>query len=104
MNLVNYKMLIYKRVDISEGIDFDKTDKSKECTICHYRVFKDKNFNFENLVRNGCHDISIWCYELENIAIFEIKGVDYRCILWNATYDKAFNFLNNSKLDEEGSS
>ena len=73
MNLVNYKMFIYKRVDISEGIDFDKTDKSKECTICHYWVFKDKNFNFENLVRNGCHDISIRCYELENIAIFEIK-------------------------------
>ena len=66
-------MLIYKRVDISEGIDFDKTDKSKECTISHYWVFKDKNFNFENLVRNGCHDISIRCYELENIAIFETK-------------------------------
>ena len=73
MNLVNYKMLIYKRVDVSEGIDFDKTDKSKECTICHYWVFKGKNFNFENLVRNGCHDISIRCYELENIAIFETK-------------------------------
>ena len=37
------------------------------------------------------------------IAIFEIKGVDYRCILWNVAYDEAFNLLNNSKLDERGS-
>ena len=42
-------------------------------------------------------------YELENIAIFRIKGVDYKCIFWNVTYNEAFNFLNNSKLDEKDS-
>ena len=36
LNLMNYKMLIYERIDVSEGIDFDKTDKSKECIISHY--------------------------------------------------------------------
>ena len=74
-------MLIYERIDDSEGIDFDKTDKSKDCMICHYWLFKCKNFNFENLICNYCHDISMLFYELENIAIFKIKGVDYRCIL-----------------------
>ena len=29
-------MLLYEKIDISEGINFDKTDKSKECMICHY--------------------------------------------------------------------
>ena len=29
-------MLLYGKIDISEGINFDKTDKSKECMICHY--------------------------------------------------------------------
>ena len=29
-------MLIYESIDHSEGIDFDKTDKSKECVIHHY--------------------------------------------------------------------
>ena len=29
-------MLQYERIDISEGIDFDKSDKSKDCVICHY--------------------------------------------------------------------
>ena len=29
-------MLEYDRIDISGGIDIDKTNKSKECNICHY--------------------------------------------------------------------
>ena len=29
-------MWLYEKTDISEGTDFDKTDKSKECMICHY--------------------------------------------------------------------
>ena len=29
----------YKRIDISEGIDVNKTNLSKECDICHYWYF-----------------------------------------------------------------
>ena len=29
-------MLAYERIDISEGIDVNKTSLSKECNICHY--------------------------------------------------------------------
>ena len=29
-------MLEYERIDISEGIDANKTNLSKECDICHY--------------------------------------------------------------------
>ena len=29
-------MLQYERIDISEGIDFDKSNKSVECMVCHY--------------------------------------------------------------------
>ena len=29
-------MLYFDRVDISEGIDVNKTSKSKECDIFHY--------------------------------------------------------------------
>ena len=29
-------MLEYKRIDILEGIDVNKTNLSKECGICHY--------------------------------------------------------------------
>ena len=34
-----YKMLEYERIDISEGIDVNKTNLSKECDICHYWYF-----------------------------------------------------------------
>ena len=34
-------MVQYERIDDSEGIDLDKSDKSKKCIICHYWYFKD---------------------------------------------------------------
>ena len=30
------KMLEYDKIDISEGIDVDMSNKSKECMLCHY--------------------------------------------------------------------
>ena len=35
-------MLYYVRIDVCEGIDVNKTSKSKECDICHYRYFLKK--------------------------------------------------------------
>ena len=29
-------MLYFNRIDVSEGIDVNKTSASKECNICHY--------------------------------------------------------------------
>ena len=29
-------MLEYERIEISEGIDINKTNLSKDCDICHY--------------------------------------------------------------------
>ena len=29
-------MLQYQKIDISEGIDINKTSASKECELCHY--------------------------------------------------------------------
>ena len=35
-------MIGYERIDILEGIDVDKTNKSKECRLCHYWHFLNK--------------------------------------------------------------
>ena len=43
-------MLQYGRIDVSEGIYKDKTNKLKECYICHYWYFLDKNFNYVMVV------------------------------------------------------
>ena len=32
-------MLHFDRIDVSEGIDVNKTSASKECDICHYWFF-----------------------------------------------------------------
>ena len=29
-------MLPYKKIDVSEGIDVNKSSGSKECELCHY--------------------------------------------------------------------
>ena len=50
-------MLEYGRIDISEGIDVNNTNLSKERNICHYWYFKDIGFNYEPYLCNGCHDL-----------------------------------------------
>ena len=39
-------MLEYDRIAISEGIDLNKRNASKECDSCHYSYFLSKNFNY----------------------------------------------------------
>ena len=51
-------MIEYERIDISEGIDVNETNLSKECDICHYWYFKDTGFKHEPYLCNGCHDLS----------------------------------------------
>ena len=50
-------MLEYDRINISEGIDVNETNLSKECDICRYCYFKDIGFKYENQLCNGCHDL-----------------------------------------------
>ena len=33
---ISYKMLQYKKIDISEGIDTNNTSASNKCILCHY--------------------------------------------------------------------
>ena len=74
------KMLYYNKIDVSEGIYINKSNKSKACMICHYWYFKDIGYEFQPYVCNGCHDISMMDCELENITILNVKDVDYRCV------------------------
>ena len=96
-------MLYYNKTDFSKGVDINKSNKSKECMICYYWYFKDIDYRYEPFVCNGCHDISMMAYELENIAILNVKGVDYTCVIWNMTGNDAIYKLNNSELDDKGS-
>ena len=95
-------MLQNERINISEGIDFDKSDKSKECMICHYWYFKDIGYKYEPHVCNKCYDLMTVVYDLKNFMILNIIGVDYRCYVFNMSRSDAINLLNNSCLDNKG--
>ena len=41
-------------------------------------------------------------YELENIAMLNVKGVDYICFLQNMTKNNAINRPNKSQSDNKG--
>ena len=51
-------MLEYDRIDISEGIDIKKCkETSRECSLCKFYYFLDKNFNYGPYLCSGCYDI-----------------------------------------------
>ena len=75
-------MLEYDRIDISEDIDTNKTSASKECNICQYWYFLDKNFNYEKYLCNGCHDLMQKAMSFKNVPIVFIKGNDYTIHFW----------------------
>ena len=88
-------MLRYQKIDISEGIDLNKTNASKECEVCHYWFFKDIGFKFEEHVCNKCHDLLTIAYSLKDIAILNAKGNTYRCILMGISKNEGLKRLNN---------
>ena len=90
-------MLYYDRIDISKGIDPTKSNRSKECMICHYCLFNN-GFKFQDSICNGCHDLTILCLNISDIAIITVKNVVYRCIIHNISKSKANNLLDNSVL------
>ena len=75
---MNYKMLEYDKIDVSEGIDTNKTGASKECDIFHYWYLINKKFSCEPYLCNGCHDLIEKAMHVNGIAIVSIKGNDYR--------------------------
>ena len=95
-------MIQYERIDISEGIDFDKTSKSVECMICHYWCFKDVGIKYQPYVCNGCHDFNMILQNLSNFMILNIKNVDYRCYVVGMDKKDPISLLNNSVLNDKG--
>ena len=91
-------MLEYYRKDISERIDINKINASKECEICHYWYFLDKSFNYELYLCNGFHDLNQKSMNFNNVAIASIKGNDYRNHFWYMSKDGAINIMKNSDL------
>ena len=84
-------MLEYDRIYISEGIKIKKTNASKECDICYYWYFLDKNYTYEPYLCNGCHDLMQKAMNFNDAASASIKGSDYRIYFWHMSKDDAIS-------------
>ena len=71
-------MIKYERIDISERIDLNKTNKSKECMLCHYWYFLHKDFSYGPYICDDCYDFSQKSRDFKNIAIVHMKKNTYR--------------------------
>ena len=63
-------------------------------------TFKDIDHKFKPHACYGCHDILMMVYELKTLHV--VKGVAYRCFLWNMTRNDRINMLRIFKLDDKG--
>ena len=91
-------MLEYDRIDISEGIDINKTNASKECKVCHCGYFKDIGFRYEPYLSNGCHGLIEKAISYNDVAIVYVKESAYGIHFWYMSKDNAINIMNNSSL------
>ena len=94
-------MLYYDRIDVSEGIDVNKTGASQECDICHYWYFLNYSLKFQPNVCNRCHDLLMISVNLSEIAFLKIKSSDYRCIISLISKNEAIKSLQNADLTEK---
>ena len=88
----------YDRIDISEGIDVDKTNESKECKICHYWYFLNKNFSYGPYLCDGCYNIMQKTNDSKNIAIARVKKSAYRIYFLDMSNHEAKKVTINSNL------
>ena len=96
-------MLEYDRIDLSEGIDVNKTSNSKECILCKFYYFLNKNFNYQTYLCDECHDISTKATSMQNLAIIYHGGNVYRVNFVFMSKNDAFNLIKNSNIiDKKG--
>ena len=97
------EILEYDRIDVSEGIDVNKTSASKECRICHFWYFKDIDFKYESYLCNECHNLMQKAISFNDVAIVYVKGSAYRIRFWYMSKDDAISIMSNSNLaDKKG--
>ena len=82
-------MLECNKINISEGINVNKTDGSRECIICHYWYFLDIDFIFQPEVCNGCHDLIQKAMSFNDNAVVSVKRNDCRINFWYMNKNEA---------------
>ena len=85
----------YGKIDVSEGINTNKTTNSCGCITCHYLYFLRLNFRFELKVYECCYNISQKSMSFNNVAIVTVGRNDYRIHFRSMTKCEAVNSMKN---------
>ena len=92
-------MLEYDRIDLSGGIDNKKCkETSRECSLCKFYYFLDKNFNYGPCLCNGCYDMSLKAISMQNLAIINYNGNHDRVNFAFMSKKNAFNLIKNAVI------
>ena len=75
--------------------------KQAQCDICHYWYFLNYSFKFQQNVCNRCHDLLMMSMNVSDIAILNIKGSDYRCIISLISKNKAISLMPHADLTKK---
>ena len=87
----------YEKITDDEGIDHSRDiNTSRFCDVCKFCFFLNKNFNYEDYACNGCHNLLMMAFSLDNIAILSVGDAYYRCILMGIGRTEALRRLNNA--------
>ena len=96
-------MLEYDRIDLSEGIDVNRCEKTSiKCSLCWYYYFLNRNFNYQRYLCNGCHNMSVKALSMQNFTIYHGEQAYHVNYLFMSKND-AFNLIKNSIIiDKRG--
>ena len=97
-------MLEYDKINISEGIDINKWEEtSRECSLCKFYYFLDKNSKYGPYLCDGCYDMFMKTVSSQNLTIINHNGNYYRVIFAFITKKGAYNLIENAAiLGEKG--
>ena len=90
-------MLVYDKIEISEDIDINnRKETSRNCSLCKFYYFLDKNFKHVPYLCDGFYDMSMKAVSMQNLTIINHNGNYYRVIFAFMTKKDAYDLIKNA--------
>ena len=90
----------YEKNDVSKGNDFSQTNESKEWIISRYWYFLDEGSLFQPNVWNDFYRVLLMSINLSDIAVLNIHGAYYWCIINEISTSEAISLMQNIDLTD----
>ena len=90
-------MLWYEKIDVSEGIDVNKTSSSKNVSFVTIDFLKMLDLNLKNMFVINVNDLLTMAYSLKNITILSAKGTIFRCLLMGISKNEGLKIVTHDR-------